>query len=130
MGTIRDEIAKNMLFYRKKSGLTQKELADKLGVKNTAVSNWESGNNSVDIETLFLATKIFGVSLSDMYGQYAPPQAPALELNTKEMELVSCYREMNAEGQTAALAAVRGLAAQPIYKKEPDNSSELLVTRA
>lgn len=43
MGTVRDEIAKNLLFYRKKLGLTQKELSIKLGVKNSAVSNWEKG---------------------------------------------------------------------------------------
>ena len=60
MATVKEEIAKNLLFYRKKSGLTQKELAAKLGVKNTAVSNWESGNNSIDIETLFAACEIFG----------------------------------------------------------------------
>ena len=71
MSTVRDEIAKSLLFYRKKCGLTQKELAEKLGVKNTAVSNWESGNNSIDIETLFLACEIFGVTLNDMYGKYS-----------------------------------------------------------
>lgn len=71
MSTVREEIAKNLLFYRKKSGLTQKELAGKLGVKNTAVSNWESGNNSIDIDTLFLACEIFGVTLNDMYGKYS-----------------------------------------------------------
>lgn len=71
MSTVRDEIAKNLLFYRKKAGLTQKELAEKLGVKNTAVSNWESGNNSIDIETLFNACRIFGVSVNDMYGIYS-----------------------------------------------------------
>ena len=124
MGTIRDEIAKNLLYYRKKSGLTQKELADKLGVKNTAVSNWESGNNSVDIETLFRAAKIFGVSLSEMYGQRAASVSD-VNLTSDEHELVGCYREMNAEGQTAALAAVRGLASSGIYKK-CDDPSDLL----
>lgn len=33
MATVKEEIAKNLLFYRKKAGFTQKELADKLGVK-------------------------------------------------------------------------------------------------
>ena len=69
MSTVKDEIAKNLLYYRKKSGLTQKEFAEKLGVKNTAVSNWESGNNSIDIETLFAACEVFHVKLNDMYGK-------------------------------------------------------------
>lgn len=71
MSTVKEEIAKNLLFYRKKCGFTQKELAQKLGVKNTAVSNWESGNNSIDIETLFSACEIFGITLNDMYGKYS-----------------------------------------------------------
>lgn len=127
MGTVREEVAKNLLYYRKRAGLTQRELADKLGVKNTAVSNWESGNNSVDIETLFLASKIFGVSLADMYGQYSasPDPAPAAVLAPDETQLVTDYRSMNAEGKTAALAAVHGLASSDLYKKHND-SSDLL----
>ena len=104
MGTVRDEVAKNLYHYRKKAGLTQRELAEKLGVKNTAVSNWESGNNSVDIETLFLASKIFGVSLSDMYGQYgsAPPSPPSLQLTADETQLVEDYRDASEEIRSAA----------------------------
>lgn len=70
MGNIRDEISKNLLFYRKRSGMTQKELANLLGVKNSAVSNWEKGVNSIDIETLFKACTIFNISVNDMYGIY------------------------------------------------------------
>lgn len=70
MGNIRDEISKNLLFFRKRSGMTQKELANLLGVKNSAVSNWEKGVNSIDIETLFKACTIFNISVNDMYGIY------------------------------------------------------------
>ncbi len=114
MGNLRDEIAKNMLFYRKRAGLTQKELADQLGVRNTAVSNWEMGNNSVDIETLFAAAKIFGVSLSEMYGKYG--ESSSASLVPEEQELLDAFRSMNDEGKAAALAAVRGLAASGLYQ--------------
>lgn len=43
METVKEEIAKNLLYYRKKAGYTQKEFAKLLGVRNSAVSNWESG---------------------------------------------------------------------------------------
>lgn len=120
MGTVRDEVAKNLLFYRKKAGLTQRELADKLGVKNTAVSNWESGNNSVDIETLFLASKIFGVSLSDMYGPYASSPAPtAAALSSDEEQLVTDYRSLNGEGREKVSEYAADLVASGRYKKAP-----------
>lgn len=99
MAAVKDEIAKNLLYYRKKSGLTQKELAEKLGVKNTAVSNWESGNNSIDIETLFSACEIFGVTLNDMYGKYSPVFSSNSELSNDEELLIAHFRELNRQGQ-------------------------------
>ncbi|MFR5700449.1 MAG: helix-turn-helix domain-containing protein [Eubacterium ramulus] len=50
---IKDVIAKNLLFYRKKNKITQKKLAEKLGVKHNAISSWKNGVNSIDIDTLF-----------------------------------------------------------------------------
>lgn len=68
MGDIRDNISKNIMFYRKKMGLTQSQLGEQLGVKSTTVSSWERGANSPDIETLYIICKLFGVSLDEMYG--------------------------------------------------------------
>lgn len=65
---VREQIAKNIQYYRKKRKLTQKELARQLGVNNSAVSNWETGANSIDIDTLFRVCKILGVTANDMYG--------------------------------------------------------------
>ena len=115
MATVRDEIAKNFLFYRKKSGLTQKELAEKLGVKNTAVSNWESGNNSIDIETLFLACKIFGITINDMYGKFSNKTknpAPESGLSEARRALLDAVEGMSEEEILHLLdviAAVKGM---------------------
>ena len=68
VGDIRDNISKNITFYRKKAGLTQVQLADQLGVKTTSVSSWERGANAPDIETLYKACRIFNVTLDEMYG--------------------------------------------------------------
>lgn len=65
---VKEIIAKNLLFYRKKNKITQKELAEKLGVKHNAISSWENGVNSIDIDTLFRICQIFGVTVNDMYG--------------------------------------------------------------
>lgn len=68
MGDIRDSISSNIVYYRKKAGLTQGQLALKIGVKATSVSSWERGANAPDIETLYELCKLFGVSLDEMYG--------------------------------------------------------------
>ena len=40
-------MGKDLLFWRKKMGLTQRELALVLGVRNLAVSRWERGERSI-----------------------------------------------------------------------------------
>ena len=51
---LKDNIQKNLIFYRKKAKVTQKDLADKLGVAATTVSGWERGATSPDIDTLLV----------------------------------------------------------------------------
>ena len=37
------EIGKRISLYRKQNKMSQKQLADKIGVSNSRVSNWEQG---------------------------------------------------------------------------------------
>ena len=96
MLSVREEISKNLLYYRKKAGLTQKQLAEKIGVKNTAVSNWESGDNSIDIDTLCLVCDVFGITLNDIYGGYSEKSTV---LSADEMNLIATYREISDQGK-------------------------------
>jgi len=66
MGVTKNAIAKNILFYRKKVGLSQNDIANKLGVSVPAVSKWENGSNSIDIDTLFELCNVLGVTINDM----------------------------------------------------------------
>ena len=49
--------------YRKKSGMTQAELADKLSVSDKTVSKWESGRGYPEITQLPAIASIFGISI-------------------------------------------------------------------
>jgi transcriptional regulator with XRE-family HTH domain len=90
MASIKDEIAKNLHYYRKKNNMTQKQLAEQLGVKNTAVSNWENGLNSIDIETLYKVCKVLGVTFNDMDGVYAIDLIA--DISRRERYILSAYR--------------------------------------
>lgn len=61
-------------FYRKKSGLTQEELAKKLGVTNQSVSKWESAQCCPDIQLLPDIADYFGVSIDELIGHKASVQ--------------------------------------------------------
>lgn len=51
---------------RKKKGLTQEELADRVGVSRQAVSKWENGETYPETEKLIELCNLFGVSSDDI----------------------------------------------------------------
>lgn len=56
----------NLKFYRKERGLTQKQLADKIGYSEKAVNKWENTQTIPDIYTLLAICKILHTSLDDL----------------------------------------------------------------
>lgn len=56
-------------FYRKKQGLTQEELAGKLGVTNQSVSKWESAQCCPDISLIPKLADIFEISIDELFGR-------------------------------------------------------------
>ena len=60
------EIANRLLELRKKNGLSQDELAAKLGISRQSVSKWERAEASPDTDNLICLAKIYGVSLDEL----------------------------------------------------------------
>lgn len=60
--TIGNRIAK----YRKQKGMTQEELASKLGVSSQAVSKWENDASCPDIGLLPLLCRTLGISADEL----------------------------------------------------------------
>ena len=60
------KIANRLVELRKKSGLSQEQLADKLGLSRQAVSKWERAEASPDTDNLICLAKLYNVSLDDL----------------------------------------------------------------
>lgn len=60
------EIGKKILELRKKNGLSQEELAEKVGVARQTISKWELGETSPDLKQSKELSKIFNVSLDEL----------------------------------------------------------------
>ncbi len=63
-----DNLGKRIADIRHKSGLTQRDLADKVGVTAQAVSKWERGSSCPDISILDEIADTLGVSVSYLLG--------------------------------------------------------------
>ena len=58
----------NLKKYRKRSGLTQRQLAEQIGAKHNSVSNWETGQNEPDTETIHKLCAALLVTANDLFG--------------------------------------------------------------
>ena len=63
------EIGARIRKYREMRGFSQKELAQKIGVSNSRVSNWEQGINRPDADILADICKALNVSPEDLSDQ-------------------------------------------------------------
>ena len=60
------KLSEKIIRLRKGRGLSQEELAERLGVSRQAVSRWETGCYLPDVEMLSLLSREFGVSINEL----------------------------------------------------------------
>lgn len=82
------EIGNRIRKYREEFGLTQTELADRIGVSNSRVSNWEQGINRPDADMLAEICMALNVSPSLLLGI----QISTEELSDHERRIIQAYR--------------------------------------
>lgn len=63
---IKDNLAKNLIKYRKALNLTQIELADKINYSDKAVSKWERGEAVPDIVVLKQLALFYGTTIDEL----------------------------------------------------------------
>lgn len=86
----RQRLAERMKAYRKGLGLSQKELAVKLGKSQTVVSSWEIGTGMPDAVELPSIAKALEVSYEDLIGK--------INADSSDAELLDAYHK--ADGTT------------------------------
>ena len=83
------EIGVRIRQYREARNLTQKQLADLIGVTNSRVSNWEQCVNRPDVDLLASICKALDVSPSVLLDVHLSTD----ELTDHERKLILAYRE-------------------------------------
>lgn len=64
---------------RRKNGWSQEELADKMEVSRQAVSKWESGQTTPDLERILRLSSLFGVTIDYLLKDGTEPETPRPE---------------------------------------------------
>ena len=74
------ELYEKLYELRRASGMSQEELAEKLGVSRQAVSKWESGATQPELSKLIELSKLYSVSVDELLSlEHAKPEQDAAE---------------------------------------------------
>ena len=65
------QLGNNIQTLRKKKGLSQEKLAEKINVTRQTISNWELGETAPNPEQLILLSKQFDISIDELVGNDA-----------------------------------------------------------
>ena len=85
--------------FRRNSGLSQEQLAEKIGVSRQAISKWESGISTPELEKLLALSECFGITIDELVKDEAFTQGT----NEVPQELEKNKSNRNESGHRALL---------------------------
>lgn len=94
----------NLKFYRKEAGLTQKEVAARLGVAESTYNLYESEKRKIGLEDLLKLGELYGVTVDELC---RPEKKSAAQKDSGQAErtkqLVKLFEDLPESSQDAVL---------------------------
>lgn len=79
------ETANRLVALRKARGLSQEELASELSISRQAISKWERGEASPDVDNIIMLSRFYGVSIDELLGN-----APMMPVEVADEPVDDC----------------------------------------
>lgn len=111
MDSTKEGIRRNLVELLATKDKRNSDLAKACGVGRSAVSNWISGESSIDIERIPAICDFLDVSIDEFFGKSKKYGQQALDISSDESELLDIYRNLNAHGREQLMTFARGCAA-------------------
>ena len=120
------DIGNRISSARDQRGLTLDDIAKAVGVTKSTIQRYEKGTiTRIKLPVIESIARVLKVDPNWLIGNTDDPGSSLASdpahgewiLTYNEQLLIRNYRSMNSQGQAAALASVRGLAENPIFKK-------------
>ena len=89
-------VGQRVKYYREKKGIEQMALAEMLGVKSNAISNWEHGRTRPDLDQIPKICKALGIGFYELFGV----DDPLRTFTARERAIISDYRYLNDQNKS------------------------------
>lgn len=78
-------LSERIYTLRRKMGLSQEQLAEKIGVSRQAISKWEVGQSVPELEKMKALCECFGISMDELVGKSPPKKElePSIDQNRR-----------------------------------------------
>ena len=101
-------IAKNLTYYVNRSGKTQKELSEIVGVATSTFNDWMKGKKYPRIDKIEILANYFGVLKSDLIEEKSSDTShDKVELTEGEQMLLDLFRQVPEDHQQIVLQMIR-----------------------
>lgn len=81
-------LGERLVYFRKKQGFTQNDVAHHLNVARTTYTNWEANRAEPDISTLIKISDLYNISLDNLVGRKyrIPPQVEVIQRQLSDLD--------------------------------------------
>jgi len=104
------ELGRRIKAAREREGLSQFQLAMKLGITPGAVGQWELGMVSPKPLTMMRLPEILGMTSEELLESRTPAGRQMVALTTKERDLITAFRRMPEAEQDLIARQIKALA--------------------
>jgi len=106
-------LGRRIVDYRKRAGISQKELAQMVGIKPSSLSYYERGKREPNVLILIGLAKALRITGDALLG--VEPQPDLIAQNRDEAAVLRVFRSMNRLGQQKTLEYTSDLSEMPKY---------------
>ena len=106
----KETLSKNLLYYLERSGKSQKEVAEYIGVTPASLNEWVKAKKYPRIDKIELLARYFGILKSDLIEEKGDNKAYPPEnftLSEGEEMLLGLFRQLPEEAQKMYLEVLR-----------------------
>lgn len=108
MGSLgnKEVFAKNLSMYLERSGKSQREMADIVGVSSSTFNDWTKGRKYPRIDKIEFMANYFGIKKSDLIEEHKENSPSEMQLTEGERRLIELLRKFPEDRTEFAVSMV------------------------